>query len=68
VAHLPSALFAELGLKAGEAVRVTQAEQVLIIAAHEDRSLAGGVVRIPAGHPDTATLGNMFGALGVARA
>jgi NADH-quinone oxidoreductase subunit G len=68
VAHLPSALFAELGLKAGEPVRVTQGAQVLILAAHEDPSLAGGVVRISAGHPDTATLGDMFGPLGVARA
>jgi NADH-quinone oxidoreductase subunit G len=67
VASLPSALFAELGLNAGEPVRVSQGEQVLIIAAVEDPSLAPGVVRIPAGHADTATLGPMFGALGVSR-
>ena len=36
VASLPSALFAELGLKPGDAVRVSQGEQVLIIAAVED--------------------------------
>jgi NADH-quinone oxidoreductase subunit G len=68
VASLPSALFAELGLKAGDAVRVSQGEQVLIIAAAEDPGLAPGVVRVPAGHADTATLGAMFGALGVTRA
>jgi NADH-quinone oxidoreductase subunit G len=68
VASLPSALFAELGLKAGDPVRVSQGEQVLIIAAAEDPSLASGVVRIAAGHADTATLGAMFGAIGVTRA
>jgi NADH-quinone oxidoreductase subunit G len=68
VASLPSALFAELGLKAGDPVRVSQGEHVLIIAAVEDASLASGVVRVPAGHADTATLGAMFGAVGVARA
>jgi NADH-quinone oxidoreductase subunit G len=67
VASLPSALFAELGLKAGDPVRVSQGEHVLIIAAVEDASLASGVVRVPAGHADTATLGAMFGAVGVAR-
>jgi NADH-quinone oxidoreductase subunit G len=68
VASLPSALFAELGLKAGEPVRVSQGEQVLIIAAAEDPSLASGVVRVPAGHADTATLGAMFGPMAVTRA
>jgi len=68
VASLPSALFAELGLEPGDPVRVSQGEQVLIIAAVEEPSLAPGVVRIPAGHADTATLGSMFGAVGVSRA
>jgi NADH-quinone oxidoreductase subunit G len=61
-------VFAQLGLKAGDPVRVSQGEQVLIIAAAEDPSLASGVVRIAAGHADTATLGAMFGAIGVTRA
>jgi NADH-quinone oxidoreductase subunit G len=68
VASLPSALFAELGLKPGDPVRVSQGEQVLIIGAAEDPGLASGVVRVSAGHPDTSTLGAMFGALGVTRA
>jgi NADH-quinone oxidoreductase subunit G len=68
VASLPSALFAELGLKAGEPVRVSQGQQVLIIAAVEDPSLAHGVVRIPAGHADTVTLGAMFGPICITRA
>jgi NADH-quinone oxidoreductase subunit G len=67
-AGLPSTLFAELGLKAGDPVRVSQGEQMLIIAAAEDPGLAPGVVRVPAGHAGTATLGAMFGALSVTRA
>ena len=68
VASLPSVLFAELGLKAGDAVRVSQGEHALIIAAVEDVGLANGVVRISACHADTAALGAMFGALSVTRA
>jgi NADH-quinone oxidoreductase subunit G len=68
VASLPSALWAELGLQAGEPVRITQGGQTLIIAALEDPSLAPGAVRVPAGHADTATLGPMFGPLTVTRA
>ncbi len=68
VAGLPSELFAELGLKPGEPVRVSQGEHALIIAAAEDPSLAPGVVRVAAGHADTSTLGAMFGAISVTRA
>ena len=68
VASLPSKLWAELGLKPGDPVRVSQGEHTLIIAAVEDSSLAPGAVRVPAGHADTATLGPMFGPLNVTRA
>ncbi len=67
LASLPSALWAELGLKPGDAVRIAQGEQVLNIAAVEDPRLASGVVRVPAGHADTAALGAMFGPLVVTR-
>jgi NADH-quinone oxidoreductase subunit G len=66
-ASLPSGLWAQLGLKPGEPVRVAQDDRVLIIAADEDPSLAPGVVRVPAGHADTAALGPMFGQLNVTR-
>ena len=49
-------------------MRVSQGEQVLIIAAVEDPGLAPGVVRVPAGHADTSALGAMFGAVSVTRA
>jgi NADH-quinone oxidoreductase subunit G len=67
-ASLPSALWAELGLQPGEAVRVSRGGQALVIAAVEDPALAANAVRVPAGHADTAALGAMFGALSVARA
>jgi NADH-quinone oxidoreductase subunit G len=68
VAGLPSSLWAALGLQDGTPVRITQGGQALIIAAAEDPSLAPGAVRVSAGHPDTATLGAMFGPLSVTRA
>jgi len=67
VASLPSALWAELGLKAGDAVRIALGEHVLLIAVVEDPGLAIGVVRVSAGHADTAVLGAMFGPVNVTR-
>jgi len=66
-AGLPSGLWAQLGAKPGDAVRITQGERVLILAAEEDAGLAAGAVRVPAGHADTAALGAMFGPLQVTR-
>jgi NADH-quinone oxidoreductase subunit G len=68
VASLPAALWASLGLSAGDAVRLTQGAATLVIAAAQDPTLAEGVVRVPAGHADTATLGAMFGAIQVEKA
>ena len=56
-----SGLWTELGLQAGSRVRVRQGEASAVLPARLDPSLADGVVRIAAGHPDTATLGPMFG-------
>jgi NADH-quinone oxidoreductase subunit G len=68
VASLPSTLWAELGLRHGEPVRIEQGAHTLIIAAVEDAGLAAGVVRVPAGHADTLALGPMFGPINVTRA
>jgi NADH-quinone oxidoreductase subunit G len=40
---------------------VSAGETIAVMEAREDRSLAAGVVRIPAGHPAMAALGPMFG-------
>jgi NADH-quinone oxidoreductase subunit G len=66
-AGLPSGLWAELGLNPGGAVCITQGQQTLVLAAEVDPSLAPGVVRVPAGHADTAALGAMFGLVNVTR-
>ena len=68
VASLPSALWQQLGLQAGDRVRVAQGQGSAVLPAHEDSSLADDTVRVPVGHPDTATLGAMFGAILVEKA
>ena len=67
LASLPSALWAELGLKQGDPVRIAQGEHGLLITAVEAPSLASGAVRVSAGHADTALLGAMFGPVTVTR-
>jgi NADH-quinone oxidoreductase subunit G len=68
VASLPSALWSQLGLAEGASVRVSQGGAHAVLPAQPDATLAPGVVRVPAGHPATATLGSMFGAITVERA
>ena len=65
---LPTALWRELGLTSGARVRVSQDAATSVLPAREDASLAANVVRVPAGHADTATLGPMFGAVTVEKA
>ena len=68
VASLPSALWRQLGLAAGDRVRVVQGAASATLPAQEDPSLAATAVRVPAGHVDTATLGPMFGPIAVEKA
>ena len=68
VAGIPPALWQQLGLKAGDSVRVTQGEGSAVLAAREDKTLAADAVRVAAGHPATAALGAMFGAIQVTKA
>ncbi len=63
VASLPAALWSQLGLKEGDKVRVSQGEAHVTLPARLDATLALNTVRVPAGHPDTAALGAMFGAI-----
>jgi NADH-quinone oxidoreductase subunit G len=67
-ASLPTALWAQLGLNDGDKVRISQGSASAILPARVDATLAPTAVRVPAGHPDTAALGPMFGALTVERA
>ena len=68
VAGIPAALWAQLGLADGDRVRITQGTGAVVLAARRDDTLAATAVRVPAGHPATATLGAMFGTLTVEKA
>ncbi len=65
---IPSHLFAELGLKEGDAVRVSQLGASVVMPATEDKPLVDGVVRLSAGTAASAALGAMNGQLSVERA
>ncbi|MDP1901164.1 MAG: NADH-quinone oxidoreductase subunit NuoG [Rubrivivax sp.] len=68
VVGLPTALWRALGLQPGAMVRVSQGEAAAVLPAREDATLAAGAVRIAAGHPSTAGLGAIFGAIAVEKA
>ena len=67
-ASLPKVLWSQLGLDPGDKVRVSQGAATAVLPARVDATLAPTAVRVPAGHPDTATLGAMFGPLTVEKA
>ncbi|MDE2275594.1 MAG: NADH-quinone oxidoreductase subunit G, partial [Burkholderiales bacterium] len=68
VAGLPTTVWRQLGLAEGAQVRVSQDGASVLLPAREDASLAPTAVRIAAGHPSTAALGAMFGAITVEKA
>jgi NADH-quinone oxidoreductase subunit G len=61
-------LFSELGLKEGDAVRVTQGSQSVDLPVTLEANLAQGAVRISAGTMAGAHLGSMFGPVTVSKA
>lgn len=66
VAGLPAEAWERLGLSrsgAAAKVLVSQGEAAVVLPARLDPTLAAGCVRIAAGHPDTAALGAMTGAV-----
>jgi NADH-quinone oxidoreductase subunit G len=65
---LPSALWAQLGLKSGDSVRIIQGAASAVLAAREEAGLAANAVRVAAAHPDTVALGAAFGAIAVEKA
>ena len=67
-ASLPAALWQQLGLVAGDKVRVAQGGAAAVLPARLDDTLAADVVRVPAGLAQTATLGALFGAITVEKA
>jgi NADH-quinone oxidoreductase subunit G len=68
---LPAAVWDKLGLQAGATVptvRVAQGNASAVLPARLEPTLAANAVRVPAGHPATATLGAMFGEITVEKA
>jgi NADH-quinone oxidoreductase subunit G len=65
---LGPALAEQLGVKAGERVRVRQGEGVATVEVAIDERVPGGCVRLAAAHRHTAGLGPMFGAISLERA
>jgi NADH-quinone oxidoreductase subunit G len=63
-----AALWAELGLKQGDRVRVRQSGAGAMTLAARQEALAAGVVRVPAGLPAGAEMGGLFGALTIEKA
>ena len=60
-------LFTELGLKEGDAIRVSQGSQSVDMPATLEANLASGTVRISAGTMASAKLGSMFGPVTVSK-
>ena len=67
-AGLNKTTFIELGLKEGDAVRVTQGSQSVDMPATLEANLAPGAIRISAGTLASAKLGSMFGPVTVSKA
>jgi NADH-quinone oxidoreductase subunit G len=67
-AHLPAALALQLGIQAGDLVKLTQGEGSALLVAAIDAGLPANVVRVAAAHAATATLGAMFGPITVQKA
>jgi NADH-quinone oxidoreductase subunit G len=65
---LSKSIFAELSLKEGDAVRVTQGTQSVDMPATLEVNLAPSAVRISAGTMASAKLGSMFGLVTVSKA
>ena len=59
---------AGFGLKTGDKARVRQGDATALLECALDERLPDGVVRVPAAHASTSTLGAMFGPITMERA
>jgi NADH-quinone oxidoreductase subunit G len=67
-AHLSTTLAQQLGVVAGDKVKVTQGSGSAILVAAVDAKLPANAVRVAAAHASTAALGSMFGPITVEKA
>jgi len=58
----------QIGVNAGDLVRVSQGSGSAVLVANVDARLPSNAVRVAAGHPAVAGLGSMFGSINVAKA
>ncbi len=65
---VPTALWQQLGLNAGDRVRVAQGSAAALLPVRVDATLAASTVRVPAALADTANLGAMFGPIAIEKA
>ncbi|NNG22178.1 NADH-quinone oxidoreductase subunit NuoG [Telluria aromaticivorans] len=65
---LSKAVAEQLGVVAGDRVRVSQGSGSAVLVANVDARLPSNAVRVAAGHPAVATLGAMFGEINVEKA
>jgi NADH-quinone oxidoreductase subunit G len=65
---MASSRLRSLGVEAGGKVKLKQDGGEAVLEAAVDESLPADCVRVAAGHPATAGLGAMFGAISVERA
>jgi NADH-quinone oxidoreductase subunit G len=68
VAGVSAARAQQLGVKAGDSVKVSQGTASAVLPVRIEAGLADTAVRVPAGHPLTAGLGAMFGAISIEKA
>jgi NADH-quinone oxidoreductase subunit G len=64
---LPASLWQQLGLSEGDQVRVVQEGGAAQLPARLEAGLPDGVARVPAGLPQTASLGAVFGGLSISK-
>jgi len=67
-AHLSAVLAQQLGVAAGDLVKVTQGAGSATLVAAIDAALPARTVRVAAAHASTAALGSMFGSITVEKA
>ena len=56
-------LFAKLGLREGDSVKIGQGAGSAVLAAVRDDRVPANCIRVPGGHPSTAGLGGLFDAV-----
>ncbi|HEV6968048.1 NADH-quinone oxidoreductase subunit NuoG [Roseateles sp.] len=64
---LPAGLWQQLGLQPGDSVRIVQDGGAAQLPARLETGLPEGVARVPAGLPETASLGAAFGTLSISK-